>query len=144
MTTICPVCQGEITMGDFPFCKGDPADHGRASFATKREDYPGGIVLHNLGKEPVRVYSESQRKRIMAERGLVEAVRHVPVPGTDSSPHTTDWARGTVDLDAAAVLVTRTGSRGKDVEHTPETADKSGTSASWHSPGDVPAWVVPV
>lgn len=143
MTTICEKCGGELTLGDFPFCSGDPADHGRASFATKREDYPGGLVLHNLGKEPVTVYSESQRKRIMRERGLVEMVRHVPVPGTDTSPHTTDWSRGTVDLEAAAALVTRTGRSGGERDYTPETADKSGTAVSWHGAGDSPEWKVP-
>lgn len=49
-------------------------------------------VDDNLGPSPIRIRSRSERRRLMAERGLVEFVRHVPVPGSDKSPNTTTWA----------------------------------------------------
>ena len=45
----------------------------------------------NLGHEPIRITSKAQRKRLMQERGLVEAVRHVGTRDGDRSPHTTRW-----------------------------------------------------
>lgn len=45
----------------------------------------------NLGHEPVYIESRSQRKAIMRERGLVEAVRHVGHDGGDKSSHTSRW-----------------------------------------------------
>jgi hypothetical protein len=47
------------------------------------------------------VYSESERQRIMKERGLVDAVRH-----RDGSPLTSNWSTVTQKtLDDAAELV---------------------------------------
>jgi hypothetical protein len=74
----------------------DPADvvklwKSRAS-TVRGDDIPGGLVVENLGHDPVTVYSHSERRRIAKERGLQEFVRHQPLPGTDKSPHTTNWA----------------------------------------------------
>lgn len=133
--TICEKCQKPLHVGDFPFC---PHEATSATTVIGDElDY----VDHNLGAEPVHITSREQRKRLMAERGLVEAVRHVPVPGSDRSPHTTNWAAGCVDLEAAAALVSRMGAPVR--EKTPETADRSGVAISWHQAGDVPAWSIP-
>lgn len=74
------------------------------------DDIPGGMLLENLGPHPVRVYSHTERRRLMQERGLEEYIRHTPVPGTDKSPHTTDWSKGSIDaktMENAAVLVAR-------------------------------------
>lgn len=102
---ICDTCGEALRVGDWPFCP-----HGQTgAFAEHTDDYPGGIWIENLGPHPVKVYSNTERLRIMKANGLEEFVRHVPVPGTDKSPHTTDWSRG-VDaqtLENARVLVSR-------------------------------------
>lgn len=82
---ICDKCGKEYGVGYSPWCR----DGHEAIRAGRGPDitYPGGLTLHNLGHEPVTVYSETERKRIMHARGLREMVRHVP-----GSPHTTDWS----------------------------------------------------
>lgn len=50
------------------------------------------MVIENLGPVPIRVYSHTERRKIMKARGLEEFVRHTPVPGTGKSPFTVDFA----------------------------------------------------
>jgi hypothetical protein len=50
-------------------------------------------------------YSRSEKRRWLKAHGIEEMVRHVPVPGSDSSPYTTSWA--SVDLEAAKALAER-------------------------------------
>lgn len=113
--TLCPKCGEELIVGQFPFCP-----HGfvkDVAVIGDEVDY----VDHNLGPEPVRITSMAQRAAIMKERGLVEYIRHTPVPGSDKSPHTTDWSKGSVDaqtLDNARVLLSR--GRDRTVESDPE------------------------
>jgi len=57
---------------------------------------PGGELMHhgicNDDGTPKRYYSKSEMARAAAEKGLVNAVRHVPDnKGTDKSKHTTRW-----------------------------------------------------
>lgn len=98
--TLCPKCSKELQVSDWPWCP-----HQRGSFNAQANDIPGGLTLENLGHEPVTVYSRSELKRELKARGLVEFVRHVPVPGSDKSPHTTSWT--SVDLDAGKALAER-------------------------------------
>lgn len=84
----CPSCGGEMALGSWPFCP----DHGRPSYTNVTDEIPGGVLIENLGPQPIRVYSHSERLRIAKERGLQEVIRHVPVPGTDKSPYTRSWA----------------------------------------------------
>ena len=94
--TICDRCGTPLAVGDWPFCP-----HGKYSGTVIGDDIPGGVVLENLGPEPVRVYSETQRRKIMKERGLREFVRH-----EDGSPHTSNWSAVTqTSLDNARSLV---------------------------------------
>lgn len=58
---------------------------------VRDDSIPGGLVIENLGHEPVTVYSHSERRRLMDERGLQEFVRHVGKPGSDRSAHTVRW-----------------------------------------------------
>lgn len=97
----CPDCGGELVIGSWPFCP----DHSLSRLGARSDDIPGGMTLENLGDQPVTVYSKSELRRELKERGLVEMVRHVPVPGSDKSPHTTSWSA--VDLDAGRVLAER-------------------------------------
>jgi len=55
------------------------------------DDIPGGLVVENLGDRPIRVYSKSALKWEAQKRGLSQHVRHVGVPGSDRSPHTSRW-----------------------------------------------------
>jgi hypothetical protein len=68
---MCDRCGLSLVVGDWPFCP-----HGRGAATVISDSIPGGQLIENLGPEPVRVYSESERQRIMKERGLVDAVRH--------------------------------------------------------------------
>jgi putative FmdB family regulatory protein len=91
----CPRCGGEterIWLQKAPGACGDDA-------------YIGGLTLENVGPEPVTFYSRSEKRRYLKEHGLVEMVRHVPVPGTDTSPHTSSWTG--VDLEAGRILAER-------------------------------------
>lgn len=56
-----------------------------------RDEIPGGVWIENLGPQPVKVYSHSERRAIAAANGLEEMIRHTPVPGSDKSPHTSRW-----------------------------------------------------
>lgn len=87
-------------MSDWPWC---PHEQGAAGAVD--DTFIGGRWVENLGHEPVFVESRSHLQRELKARGLVEFVRHVPVPGSDKSPHTTSWA--SVDLDAAKALAER-------------------------------------
>jgi hypothetical protein len=60
----------------------------------KTDSIPGGMVIDNLGHKPVKVYSHTERLKLMKERGLQEAVYHVPMPGSDKSPVTQTWDVG--------------------------------------------------
>lgn len=96
------------------------------------DQIPGGIWLENYGPERIKVYSHTERKKLLKAGPdgkvrrdkttgqpyeLQEMVRHTPVPGTSKSPHTVDWAAGSIDpqtLENARVLVSRPGARGEE------------------------------
>lgn len=85
--SLCDKCGVAVTAtNNWPFCP-----HGRSNWTARADDIPGGMVLENMGPEPVTVYSHSERRRLLHERGLQEFVRHVPLRGSDKSPHTTRW-----------------------------------------------------
>lgn len=96
----CEKCGHELSISDWPWCP-----HQRGSFNAQPNDIPGGLTLENLGHESVTVYSRSELRRELKARGLVEFVRHTPVPGSDTSPHTTSWS--SVDLEAGKALAER-------------------------------------
>jgi len=71
---ICEKCGCDIPIGAWPFCP-----HGTsATYTNVRDDIPGGMVLENYGPEPVTVYSHSERRKLLKQRGLEEAAHHVP------------------------------------------------------------------
>lgn len=108
----CDKCGAELAVGDFPFC---PHGSGFAASHGDELDY----IDHNLGRDPVHITSKAQRRQIMAERGLEEFIRHTPVPGTDHSPFTTDWSKGSIDpytLAQAEALIARVHGKDKAVE----------------------------
>ncbi len=88
---ICPTCHETIAVGAWPWCP-----HGEAkeiAFHGDEIDY----IDENLGKTPIRIRSKAERRRLMKERGLVEAVRHVPHPEGPHMNHTVDWSAAADD-----------------------------------------------
>ncbi len=70
--------------------------------------WPGGKTFENLGHEPQTFYSPHELQRYCREHRLESFVRHVPVPGTDKSPHTTRWtAMSRETLEGAAAMLER-------------------------------------
>lgn len=73
----CHKCGHVFVVGDFPFCTPTSGHRGGTTRINGDEcDY----IDHNLGPEPIRITSWSQRRAIMAARGLEEMIRYVPPP----------------------------------------------------------------
>jgi len=91
----CQKCGKVLGVGEWPFC-GGKNNHGfpeRAGGAAMIDDQiaGGARYFENLGPEKVWVESKSQLRDELRARGLRENVRHVGVPGGDSSPQTSRW-----------------------------------------------------
>lgn len=93
-----------------PQC-GQPTERLWVSSArVNGDEIPGGVWIENLGPRPLYFESKSEIAREAKRRGLEPMVRHVPVPGSDKSPHTTNWAAvSPYQLDAATQMVSRMG-----------------------------------
>ncbi len=101
----CEKCGAALKVGDFPFCPHEPA-HGGVQ--GDEMDY----VDWNLGPEPIHITSRAQRAALMRERGLREAIWHIPAPGSDQSPVTRSWDTPCAyTLENARILVSRQGER---------------------------------
>lgn len=102
----CPKCNRTIEIGDYPFCP-----HGRGCAPNVIDDtIIGGEWNENMGHAPVYYDSKSERRRLMKLHHVEEYVRHAPTQGSDRSPHTVDWSKGSMDaatLENAAILVGR-------------------------------------
>lgn len=61
----CDHCGRELQVGDFPFCP-----HGPTGMAAHADEIPGGMWVENGFEHPVKVYSHSEHRRLLAERGL--------------------------------------------------------------------------
>jgi predicted RNA-binding Zn-ribbon protein involved in translation (DUF1610 family) len=107
-----------------PTCGGVTERVWRASARVNGDEIPGGTWIENLGPEPMQFFAKSDIVREAKRRGLEPMVRHVPVPGTDKSPHTTSWDMPSqYTLDAAAALVARVTSVAVPEEPKPSAAD---------------------
>ncbi len=92
MSTICEKCGKELQVGEFPFC-GGRNQHGFPLVGLKQlgdeidehlpDLAPDGSVVHFT--------SRSEKRRYLKEHGLMEFVRHQPLPGTDKSDKTSRW-----------------------------------------------------
>lgn len=69
-----------------PVCGSANTERVWRSIRVIGDDIPGGLVVENLGPEPVKVYSKSELKREAEKRGLVQRVRHV-----EGSTQTSRW-----------------------------------------------------
>ncbi len=111
----CPTCHKVLEVGEWPYCP-----HGHGFNRVIGDDIPGGELVENAGHEPFTVYSKSEKARRLKELGVEPFVRHVPLPGSDKSPHTVDWSKGSMDpktLANAEELV----ARAKTVKSEPST-----------------------
>lgn len=85
----CERCGTVLVVGAYPFCHGNPADHGRGHGTVVGDEMDH--LQTNGPAQPIRFTSKAARKAWLKANGLTEAVRHVPLPGTDKSPHTVNW-----------------------------------------------------
>lgn len=118
--TICDECGVRIVAPMWPFCP-----HGRTDGSEERSSYvpdeiPGGMVLENVGPEPVTVYSYTEMNQLFASRGLSRSERHSPTPGTDHDPAGVQDSRKYVDPQTLAngreLLLRSAGAREKEAE----------------------------
>jgi hypothetical protein len=77
----CEKCGATLEIGSFPFCKGG---HSRGFMRVNGDECD--YIDHNLGPEPIRITSWSQRRAIMAAKGLVDTGR-CPPPPDDAIPN---------------------------------------------------------
>ncbi len=80
--------------------------------------WPGGKTFENLADQPQTFYSKSDYTKYLKANNIEEFVRHVPVPGSDKSPHTVSWAAVSQStLDGAKAMLERVGAaHGRDPE----------------------------
>ena len=78
------------------------------------------VVIENGLPEPRRFTSKAELLAVQAAHGNIPYVRHMPLPGTDKSAHTSDWGRGidAYTLNAARELVARKRTRPQREERT--------------------------
>lgn len=112
---ICRHCYREPKDGEahgFLVCDRDQPATGRGGDVT----WPGGKTFENLGDTPMTFYSPAEQQRYMKAHGIEAYVRHQPVPGSDTSPHTSRWT-AIPDMDAAKAMLERIGQgKGHDAE----------------------------
>lgn len=67
----CEKCGREIEIGLFPFCRGNPADHGAfRQYSGEIKSYP--FVTKHFNGKPIEVKSASHEKALMREFGVVK------------------------------------------------------------------------
>jgi hypothetical protein len=113
----CLACdwQGEVLTAPFemppcPACGSATERLWITAAKALKDEIPGGQIIENLGPQPMKFYSQSEIVKEAKRRGLEPMVRHVPIPGTDKSPHTTSWAAvGPYQMEQARLLLERVG-----------------------------------
>ncbi len=96
------------------------------------ESFIGGQVIHNLGDQPITVYSRTELKHAMAKANATQKIKWVP-----GDQHLTNWGLG-IDqytLDAAKALVSRPGAL-KGPEDDPAALQTLQTSIRTLKPGE--------
>jgi len=108
----CTVCQAvkidsyEPITTPFLACEacGEPTERvwtSRAS-AVRGDEIPGGFVFDHV-VPGLKVYSETEKRRVLKEHGYVEHNEHIPSnKGTDKNKHTSRWTA--IPMDEAARL----------------------------------------
>ena len=104
---LCTICGKPIDIGDYP-CVTTPRPHQRGINGAIGDECD--IVQENGFRHPTRFTSKRELTRALAANGHEIMVRHKTIPGTDKSPYTTDWSKGSIDaqtLENARVLAER-------------------------------------
>jgi len=102
--TLCEKCGHLMELGEWPFCP-----HGFGS-AAAHGDEMDELIENNGTPLPIRFTSKQMLRDHTRAHGLEPMVRHRPLPGSDKSPHTVDWSKGSIDpvtLENARVLLSR-------------------------------------
>jgi hypothetical protein len=144
--TLCERCGKILRVGDFPFCKGRPTDHTPGVTGIDRDEIPGGMWLENYGPHPIKVYSHTERRKLMKTVQydkttgqpyvLTERETFAPMPGTDKDAQGIPNPMGYRDLSAAA-LIARNGRRAFDDDETLDSL-AGGARLDRHDPDDIP------
>lgn len=103
--TCCDTCGQVLKLGQYPFC---PHEYGTHS--AFRDEIPGGIVVENYGRHPIRFDSHSERRAYMKAHGLNEKENWAPFPGTDRDPMGIPNPAGYMDpytMENARILIER-------------------------------------
>lgn len=87
----CDRCAKTLSVGEWPFCDGHGNGHGQMTLVVEPDSIPGGMTVEHLGPTPRTFYSKTEWRDAMRAEGVVNKVRHVGLPGSDRSPHTTRW-----------------------------------------------------
>ncbi len=96
----CEKCGVTIQISDWPFCP-----HGQGVNRVHQDEIPGGMWVENGLPSPVKVYSHSEHRALLAANGCEIVAKYAG----EHDRHLTNWA-ASVDaktLENAAVLVTR-------------------------------------
>lgn len=72
----CDLCGTELRIGDFPFCKGDPANHVGASFNAQGDEID--FWAETAFREPRHFTSQKAYEKALDEAGLRLNPHHVP------------------------------------------------------------------
>jgi hypothetical protein len=113
VTVTCSDCGKDYGIGDWYQCPHEPIHAGRGADVT----WPGGRTFENLSDQPMTFYSPTEKAQYLKANRIEEFVRHVPVPGSDKSPHTVKWAAMSAEtLAGAAEMLARVGKSSRVAE----------------------------
>lgn len=102
-----------VRYGEFPACPTCGAETRPAVVrrgAVRDDSFIGGRTFENLADHPVTFYSKTDYRAYLKRHRLEECVRHVPLAGSDKSPHTTTWSSVAPEtLEGARKLLERIG-----------------------------------
>jgi hypothetical protein len=118
---MCDRCWVILQPGDWPFCP-----HGRGMNHVIGDEMDQ-VIENNGTPTPIRFRSKAELARHLKQHKREPFVRHQPLPGTDKSPHTSDWSKG-IDpqtLENARVLLRRGGIRSADTLPEPVPLERS-------------------
>lgn len=112
---MCSECGNRRKPGSDPDCP----THGTIEHPVMMapDEIPGGgIWCENYGKDPIFFTHHSQRRKVMAERGLREKETFSPFPGTDKDPQgvPNPNQKDPYTLAAGAALLSRNGAKAPD------------------------------
>ena len=64
----CSECGGQLEIGDWPFCNGDPSNHVQMTHFGEEPLTP--YMDEHLGPEPIEIRTRGERRRIMSRNHL--------------------------------------------------------------------------